>query len=149
MRCSRFQVGSAIPACRDPLKLNARPTVNLSRALLVCVSYLPMAVRADPPFPIRTGQYQFQMKDAEFPTMPSVSVRVTVDGTHVEVVVADPLSNVFPNGALIDEGILMWHPASHHWIIGHDASDRNAAEVGGCSAGPAVVDVKKRIYWTC
>ena len=26
---------------------------------------------------------------------------------------------------------------------------RTATEVGGCSDGPEVVDLKKRIYWTC
>ena len=33
--------------------------------------------------------------------------------------------------------------------LGHDAADRNAAEVGGCSAGPDVIDFTARIIWTC
>lgn len=54
----------------------------------------------------------------------------------------------FPKGT-IAEGTLMWHPKTKEWIIGLEAGDRDAVEVGGCSDGPEVVDLKKRIFWTC
>ena len=43
----------------------------------------------------------------------------------------------------------MWHPASKRWIIGEKPSDRSLQEVGGCSDGPEVVDLVRKIYWTC
>ncbi len=43
----------------------------------------------------------------------------------------------------------MWHAKSKHWIIGDNAKDKQAEEVGGCSDGPQVIDLKRGIYWTC
>jgi hypothetical protein len=57
-------------------------------------------------------------------------------------------TDVFPRG-LIEEGTLMWHAKSGQWIIGTDPADATAADVGGCSAGPSVIDLQRRTYWTC
>ena len=43
----------------------------------------------------------------------------------------------------------MWHSASGQWIIGQSPADKAAAEVGGCSDGPPVIDLTARIFWTC
>ena len=102
---------------------------------------------ADPPVPLASGQYTFQHRYAEHPTMPSMRVTVTIRGTHLTVtnpVAADP----FPAGD-IAEGQLMWHGASAQWIISEDDADRLAQDVGGCSDGPEVVDLEQKIYWTC
>ena len=102
---------------------------------------------ADPPVPLASGQYTFQHRYAEHPTMPSMRVTVTIRGTHITVtnpVAADP----FPAGD-IAEGQLMWHGASAQWIISEDDADRLVQDVGGCSDGPEVVDLEEKIYWTC
>jgi hypothetical protein len=127
----------------------ASRSMPLRWILFGCVACLPAAVHADPSLPIRSGQYLFQLKDAEFPTFPSVSVRVTISGRHIKVISADSLSTIHPKGTVVDEGTLMWHAASRQWIIGEAESDKTREDVGGCSAGPAVVDLVKKIYWTC
>jgi hypothetical protein len=57
-------------------------------------------------------------------------------------------SDVFPRG-ILEEGTLIWHKKSAQWIIGQVPADADAGEVGGCSDGPAVIDLEKKIYWTC
>jgi hypothetical protein len=100
-----------------------------------------------PPLPIRSGHYVFQHRFAEQPDMRSVPLAVTIDGRHIVLVSAVDTA-AFPKG-VVAEGTLMWHAGSKQWIIGHTDADRHAAEVGGCSTGPDVVDLQKRIYWTC
>ena len=102
---------------------------------------------AGPPIPIASGQYDFRHRFAEQPTIPSILLKVTIDGSHI--VVSNPkASDPFPAGILA-EGELMWHAGSGQWIIGNDTADRSVSEVGGCSDGPEVVDLADRIYWTC
>ena len=101
----------------------------------------------DPLLP--SGDYVFMHKFAEgeqvrFPGSP---VTVRIDGRHI-VVINNESTSVFPVG-VIDQGTLMWHAASRQWIIGTEADDADAAQVGGCSDGPLVVDLKRRIFWTC
>lgn len=100
-----------------------------------------------PAIPLRSGQYVFQHRFAEHPTLPSITLQVTIAESHITV--ANPVaSDPFPAGVLA-EGQLMWHAASQQWIIGHDASDKSIPEVGGCSDGPETVDLVNKIYWTC
>ena len=100
-----------------------------------------------PRLPIRSGQYVFHLKDAEFPNMPGIALTAKISGHHI-VLIHKGTSSIYPKG-VIAEGELMWHAKSRQWIIGQTNSDRYANEVGGCSAGPDVVDLPKRIYWTC
>ena len=74
-------------------------------------------------------------------------VVVKIAGRHITVI-STTTADGFPKG-IIAEGTLMWHPKTKEWIIGLEAGDRDAVEVGGCSGGPEVVDLKKRIFWTC
>jgi hypothetical protein len=119
--------------------------------LLACMACLPVAVHAEPPLPIRSGQYAFQMKDAEYhgADFATVNVKVTISGRHIVIVSDDSSSTLYPKGALIHEGMLMWHAASRQWIVGNAEPDRHAREVGDCSDGPEVIDLRKRVYWTC
>lgn len=57
-------------------------------------------------------------------------------------------SDPFP-ADVIAEGLLMWHSASQQWIIGHEASEKTAQDMGGCSEGPEIVDLVNKTYWTC
>jgi hypothetical protein len=124
------------------------PVRDASVALFALVLLLAgCAAHADPRIPLASGQYQFQHRFAEHPTLPSIRVDVAIDGDRIVVsnaVAADP----FPSGVLA-EGQLVWHPGSKQWIIADEASDRDAFDVGGCSDGPEVVDLENRIYWTC
>jgi hypothetical protein len=89
----------------------------------------------------------FQHRYAEQPTMPSFWLKATLRGKRI--VLRNPkAAGPFPAGVLA-EGELMWHPASRQWIIGTDRADSSARDVGGCSDGPEVVDLVRRIYWTC
>jgi hypothetical protein len=98
--------------------------------------------------PLQAGAYSFQWKDAEFPSGLGFPVKVVISGRHV-VVKNEHARGEIPVGAL-EEGVLMWHASSGHWIIGHEASDATAKSVGGCGdVDPAVVDFKARVIWTC
>lgn len=100
-----------------------------------------------PPFPMASGQYTFQHRFAEHPTLPSLSLDASIDGTHI-VLTNPKASGPFPAGILA-EGELMWHAGSSQWIIAQDDNDRTAEDVGGCSDGPEVIDLVGKIYWTC
>ena len=97
--------------------------------------------------PLKAGSYTFQHRYAEQPTMGSFTVRVHIKGQRITVV--NPhTGQVFPKG-VIAKGLLLWNAPTGQWIIGETETDRDNSEVGGCSAGPEVVDLVKRIYWTC
>ncbi|HEY1137241.1 MAG TPA: hypothetical protein VGE64_07110 [Xanthomonadaceae bacterium] len=112
---------------------------------LLCL--LPLALGAAERLPIRNGEYAFRHRSAEHPNLPAHPLVARITGTRI-VLLNRKASSVFPIG-VVAEGDLMWHAASKQWILGKDAADRTAEEVGGCSDGPEVVDVKKRVYWTC
>ena len=52
-------------------------------------------------------------------------------------------------GKILDQGILVKHKRTGKWIIGKSAKDALAPEVGGCVDGPNIIDLKKKIYWSC
>ncbi len=106
-----------------------------------------LAAASTPRQPIASGQYTFRHKFAEHPSIPSISVTVKINGRRIVVINESPPA-VFPKGILAS-GTLMWHPGSQQWIIGHKKSDASLRDVGGCSDGPEVVDLQKKIYWTC
>ncbi|HEY0682600.1 MAG TPA: hypothetical protein VGD45_09725 [Steroidobacter sp.] len=99
------------------------------------------------PVPLASGDYPFVHKYAEHPDMPSIELTAQIRGHHIRLINYSQ-SAVFPIG-VIDEGDLLWHASSEQWIIGETAADASASEVGGCSDGPTVVDLERRIYWTC
>jgi hypothetical protein len=117
-----------------------------SSGLLAVVSLVGQA-HADPALPIKSGDYTFHHKDAEFPHSKGFPVRVSIRGHHVTVVNPKPLESI-PAGVL-DDATLMWHSKSKQWIIGYSDADRDAPNVGGCSDGPDLIDFKTRIIWSC
>ena len=98
--------------------------------------------------PLPDGDYTFAHRFAEHPTMLSITMHVRVRGQRVAVTNDDGPTDVFERG-VVDEGLLLWHAASRQWIIGDTEADKDAPEVGGCSGGPEVIDLAKKIYWTC
>jgi hypothetical protein len=98
--------------------------------------------------PLVSGAYQFQWKDAEFPTSAGFPVRVEISERRVRIF-NDREHRAVPVGELAN-GELMWHAKSSQWILGHAESDKLAPSVGGCDgADPFVVDFKTREVWTC
>jgi hypothetical protein len=123
---------------------------SMKRSLLMAtaVTLAPALSAADAPeIPIASGQYVFEHRFAEHPTIPSIRLQVTIAGERI-VVVNPAAADPFPAGTLA-EGQLMWHAGSRQWIIGDAPADASAPDVGGCSDGPEVVDLANRIYWTC
>ena len=115
---------------------------------LVLISLLASATACTTtPLPIQPGNYKSQHHFAEQPSIPSITVDVQIDGRHI-VVTNNDKTDVFPHGVLA-EGTLMWHGASEQWIIGNTPEDAELADVGGCSDGPEVVDLKNHVFWTC
>ncbi|MDH5180631.1 MAG: hypothetical protein OEZ39_19360 [Gammaproteobacteria bacterium] len=120
----------------------------LSALLLAAVTPFAFAVEAGKvPLPLKDGVYQFKHKFAEHPQMDSITLEASIKNGRISLVNKDR-ADVFPLG-LIDEGELVWHEKSQEWIISTDPADLNAEDVGGCSDGPTVVDLKEKIYWTC
>jgi hypothetical protein len=97
--------------------------------------------------PLASGDYVFVHKFAEHPDIPSIKLDVQIRGRHI-VLTNNDRTDVFPAG-VINEGTLMWHGPSSQWVIGTQLTAADATEVGGCSDGPEVVDLERRIYWTC
>jgi hypothetical protein len=100
-----------------------------------------------PSLPIESGEYKFQHRFSEQPGIKSISLTAKISGTEI-VLINKRRSDVFPKG-VVAQGTLMWHSGSRQWIIGQEASDQWAQDVGGCSDGPEVIDLQNKIYWTC
>ena len=101
-----------------------------------------------PQVPIRSGNYSFRWKDAEFPNSPGFPVTVKVRGNHVRVI-NEQRHATAPYG-LLEEAVLMWHASAGKWILGQDEKDKLAPTVGGCGdSDPHVIDFETREIWTC
>ena len=94
--------------------------------------------------PIRSGEYTFQLKYEEQPDFPGTPLIVKIVGRHITIINTKQ-STTFPLG-VIDEGTLTWHAKSKQWIIG-DGTDDSTEDVGACTGGPPVIDLRHRIYW--
>jgi len=105
--------------------------------------------QSSPEPPLPTGEYVFEHKfaEAEQSSISSITLDVQIRGRHI-VLINNGRTDVFPAG-IINEGTLMWHAASDQWIIAKEPAAAEASAVGGCSDGPEVVDLERRIYWTC
>ena len=116
-------------------------------ALAVATALPTTAQAQDPKLPLPPGRYTFEHRFAEQPRLPHAKVLVIIRKRTIQVIntQAHP---PFPKG-VIAQGRLVWNQPTGQWIIGEGAGDRTATEVGGCSDGPEVVDLVKRIYWTC
>ena len=115
--------------------------------LALALPTLPVGAGEDVKVPLRSGTYFFEHRYAEHPDMRSFLLMVTIKGNEISIVKPSS-APPFPQGE-IARGTLFWHAASEQWIIVTHDEERTATEVGGCSDGPEVVDLKKRIYWTC
>jgi hypothetical protein len=115
--------------------------------VLLVLANSNVCLAKEPALPIASGQYKFEHRFAEQPNMKSIPLLAVIKGRKIALI-NQTRSKVFPYGNIAD-GTLMWHAASKQWIIGSSKADRTAPYVGGCSDGPDVVDLKRKIYWTC
>jgi hypothetical protein len=127
--------------------LDCGPSNMRHAFLLLIVTASACENTSSPEPPLLNGEYSFTHRFAEHPDIPSIQLTVQINGRRI-VLTNNDRTDVFPAG-LIEEGTLMWHASSAQWIIGSSAADADASEVGGCSDGPSVVDLQRRIYWTC
>jgi hypothetical protein len=118
-----------------------RPCLLLALGISAC------AGRSNVEPPLASGDYTFAHRFAEHPNIPSIELAAQIRGRHI-VLINNDGTDVFPRG-IIAKGTLTWHAASSQWIISREPTDADAAEVGGCSGGPEVVDLQHRVYWTC
>lgn len=118
-----------------------------SAILMLSVVALSSACAARQSLSLASGQYAFRQRYAEHPNMQGAVFDVKIDGNRIVVSSASE-QGPFPKG-VIEEGTLERHAKSGEWIIVRDPADREAEEVGGCTDGPTVVDLKDKVYWTC
>jgi len=74
---------------------------------------------------------------------------VVIKGDSVHVLHDGTGALTGKKGDVLEAGILMKHTRTGNWIIGHTVDDVNAKEIGGCGEGPTIIDLKRRIFWTC
>lgn len=110
--------------------------------------FIPLSALAqEPKLPLRSGTYLFKHRYAEQPAMESFNVRVTLYGNTISVSTLRA-SPPFPKG-VIAAGKLVWNAHAGAWIVATEDADKFTQEVGGCSGGPEIIDLKRKIYWTC
>ncbi|GAA4319208.1 hypothetical protein [Flaviaesturariibacter amylovorans] len=115
----------------------------LAIILLVFVATTAQAQRP------KDGRYTYALAFAEWngDTLGETCI-VIIKGDRIKILKSKN-SNLTGKGNVIDEGMLLKHAKTGHWIIAHRKQDQHAPEVGGCSDGPRVIDFKKKTFWTC
>ena len=94
------------------------------------------------------GTYDYRIEFAEF-VEGAMTVPCKVQFKNDSVFVINIEDNFLgAKGDTLDTGILTMHK-SGRWIILHNEDELNADEVGGCTDGPTVIDIEKKIYWMC
>ena len=116
-------------------------------ALIATLACVPVADARDPALPLADGDYAFQHREAEHPAMPAEQVRVRIAGDRI-LVFNDKPARWMPRG-LVTQGHLRWNAPNKAWVIAKTEADADAKEAGHCSDGPDIVDLEKRIWWTC
>jgi len=74
---------------------------------------------------------------------------VIIKGDSIKVIHNGNPDVTGKKGDVYAEGIIMRHRKTGKWIIGRSRKDKDAKEIGGCSDGPAVIDFKKKLFWSC
>ena len=78
--------------------------------------------------------------------MPNGSCDVIIDGYQITVQQNEKTN--LTGGKILAKGTLMKHQ-SGKWIIAEKEEDKFAEEIGDCTGGPVVVDLKKKIIEWC
>ncbi|HLV23712.1 MAG TPA: hypothetical protein VKY36_02890 [Moheibacter sp.] len=78
----------------------------------------------------------------------SIGGKVEVEIKNNKIVVRNYEGLSGKKGEIIDSGILIRH-ISGNWIIADSENDKYASEIGGCSGGPAIIDLDNKKFWLC
>lgn len=98
----------------------------------------------------RNGTYTYAVAFAEWQGKSlGATCTVVIRGDSIKVIHNGTGRLSGKKGDILDRGILLQHQPTGKWIIGHSPQDKNAKEIGGCSDGPAVIDLKNKKWWTC
>jgi hypothetical protein len=116
---------------------------------LVCFLILvnPFLLRSQRP---KDGTYTYSIAFAEWGgKSPGATCTVVIKGDSIKIIHNGKGNLTGKKGDIIDEGIIMKHKKTGNWIIGHDKKDKDAEEIGGCSEGTAIIDFKRKRFWSC
>jgi hypothetical protein len=98
----------------------------------------------------KDGTYTYSIAWAEWDGKTlGATCTVIIKGDSIKVVHNGNTNVTGKKGDIYDEGIIMKHRKTGKWIIGHSTKDVDAEELGGCSEGPAVIDFKRKMFWSC
>ena len=99
---------------------------------------------------IKDGTYKFTMAFTEYATRNlDTTCTVVIKGRYITVLHDGNQSIKGKKGDIINQGILMKHKRTRKFIIGSSEKDKLAEEIGGCTDDPNIVDIEKKIFWTC
>ena len=130
------------------LNADVRRNVRFAATAFVCFGLGAVLAASEPQFPLTSGEYEFQVADAEFDGKFSYAARVSIQGVYIKVVITDCGGPLRCNEVFAD-GTIWWHELSGQWIIAESQEDYAAEEVGGCSAGPMTIDPTQKVIWYC
>jgi hypothetical protein len=98
----------------------------------------------------KDGTYTYSIAWAEWGSKTlGATCTVIIKGDSIKVVHNGKGNVTGKKGDIYDEGIIMKHKKTGKWIIGHSPEDVDAKEAGGCSEGPAVIDFRRKVFWSC
>jgi hypothetical protein len=98
----------------------------------------------------KNGIYTYKIAFAEWSGQSlGATCTAVIKGDSIKVIHNGKGNLTGKKGDILDQDIIMKHNKTGKWIIGHSPKDKNAAEVGGCSGGPSVIDFKRKMFWSC
>jgi hypothetical protein len=96
----------------------------------------------------KNGIYSYKIAWEEFQGKSLGSTcTVRINGDSITIINDGSITG--EKGGILDQGLIMKHKKTGKWIIAHKAKDIYAKEIGGCSEGPAVIDFKLRVFYSC
>jgi hypothetical protein len=117
------------------------------RALLL---FLPILVGCTKEHRPKDGTYTYTVAFEEWGGKSlGATCTVIIKGDSINVVHNGSGNLTGNKGDVLEKGIILKHKKTGKWIIGHEPSDVNAQEIGGCGDGPTVIDFETKKYWSC
>ncbi len=96
---------------------------------------------------LNSGTYIFSYCDLEYSACPG-TCKVVIKKDSITIYATRELSQritLTKEGDIIDQGFILKH-VSGKWIVGKSRKDINAKRIG--AEGPAILNFKKKQYWT-
>ncbi len=115
--------------------------------VLFLLSLASLSTNAQKP---KTGIYTYSIAWAEWGgNTLGATCTVIIKGDSIKVIHNGKPDVSGKKGDVYAEGIIMRHRKTGKWIIGKSQKDKDAKEIGGCSEGPAEIDFKNKLFWSC